>query len=83
MASLVKCKVLALWLLAGPKKLPEADILNIIDEGWGNKPVHPSPSTYEKMATPFITMEWLSAKQLVAEPPGVCLLADVPEWQKP
>jgi hypothetical protein len=41
-ANLVKCKVLnPLWLLAGPKKLPEADILNIIDEGWGNEPVHP------------------------------------------
>jgi hypothetical protein len=62
-ANLAKCKVPnPLWLLAGPKKLPEADILNIITEGWGNKPVHPSPSTYEKMATSIITMDWLSAE---------------------
>ncbi len=62
-ANLAKCKVPnPLWLLAGPKKLPEADILNIIMEGRGNKHVHPSPSTYKKMATSIITMDWLSAE---------------------
>jgi hypothetical protein len=83
-ANLAKCKVLnPLWLLAAPKKLPEADILNLIDECWGEKPVHPSAATYEKMTTSIISMEWLTPELPVARPPGLGLLADIPEWQKP
>jgi hypothetical protein len=71
-----------LWLLAGPKKLPEADILNIIDKCWGDEPVHPSAATYKKMATSIISMEWLSPELPVAGLPGLGLLAAIPEWQK-
>jgi hypothetical protein len=53
-----------LWLLAGPKKLPEADILNITDECCGDEPVHPSAATYKKMATSIISMEWLTPELL-------------------
>ncbi len=38
------CQVIKpLWLLGGPTKLPSADILDLIAEGWGTDPVHPIP----------------------------------------
>jgi hypothetical protein len=57
-ANLAKCKVInPLWLLAGPGKHPEAEIINMIEDGWGDDPVHPSNATYEKIATVIISQE--------------------------
>jgi hypothetical protein len=39
-----------LWLIAGPKKKTEAEILQLIAEGWGSDPVHPNTATYDKLA---------------------------------
>jgi hypothetical protein len=39
-----------LWLIAGPKKKSEAEILHIIEKGWETDPVHPNTATYEKLA---------------------------------
>jgi hypothetical protein len=46
-----------LWLLAGPRKLPEADILHLIEEGWGSEPVHPSTSTNKWIASSILAVE--------------------------
>jgi hypothetical protein len=67
----------------GPGKRPEAEIINMIEDGWGDDPVHPSNATYEKIATAIISQEWLNVEPQVAMLPGLGLLADVPEWQKP
>jgi hypothetical protein len=50
-AELGNCTVYnPLWLIAGPRKKSEAEILQIIEEGWGNQPVHPENATYAKLA---------------------------------
>jgi hypothetical protein len=47
---LLNCTVFnPLWLIAGPKKKTEAEILQLIEEGWGVDPVHPNMATYEKL----------------------------------
>jgi hypothetical protein len=39
------------WLLAGPTKLPSAEILAFIEEEWGQGPVHPSIMTYSTITS--------------------------------
>jgi hypothetical protein len=46
-----------LWVLAGPRKLPEADILHLIEEGWGSEPLHPSTSTNKWIASSILAVE--------------------------
>jgi hypothetical protein len=78
-ASLPNCTVYnTLWLIAGPKKRSEAEILNIIEQGWGNEPVHPNPSTYEKLASSIIVEE-LSIGRSAPKQEGVGLLSVIPE----
>jgi hypothetical protein len=72
-----------LWLIAGPKKKSEAEILQIIEEGWGNQPVHPENATYAKLAGSVVNQCLANACQLpLARQEGIGLLADIPEWQK-
>jgi hypothetical protein len=45
------CRVVnPLWLLPGPKKLPEAKIVSLITEGRSEGPVHPCDLIYRKLA---------------------------------
>ncbi len=63
-AELSNCTVLnPLWLIAGPRKKTEAEILHLIEDGWGIQPVHPNKALYERLA-----------KSIVAE----CLIGDRP-----
>jgi hypothetical protein len=55
----------------------------MIEAGWGDNPVHPSRETYEKIASAIISQEWQNVEPQVDVLPGLGLLADVPEWQKP
>ncbi len=43
-----------LWILAGPTKLPRAEILALIEEGWVQDPVRPSKETYRRIATSLL-----------------------------
>jgi hypothetical protein len=72
-----------LWLIAGPKKKSEAEILQIIEDGWGTDPVHPNTATYEKLAE-GITSQGLIGPRSVFESrlEGIGLLSDLPEWQR-
>jgi hypothetical protein len=83
-AELGNCTVYnPLWLIAGPKKKSEAEILQIIEEGWGNQPVHPENATYAKLAGSIVNQCLANACQLpLARQEGIGLLADIPEWQK-
>ncbi len=83
-AELGNCTVLnPLWLIAGPKKKSEEEILHLIEEGWGNQPVHPDKATYERLAC-LIVAECLVCARLTPGPKqeGIGLLADIPEWQR-
>jgi hypothetical protein len=55
----------------------------MIEAGWGDNPVHPSGETYAKIASAIISQEWQNVEPQVDVLPGLGLLADVPEWQKP
>ena len=80
----ITCRVVnPLWLLAGPHQLPEAEILRMIDEGWGSEPVHPNPMTYEKLAGVLLEFVTPTEKTTAGGQRGRLLLADVPEWQRP
>ncbi len=72
-----------LWLIAGSRKKSEAEILHIIEEGWGNQPVHPENATYEKLAGSIVAQCLANASQFpVPKQEGTGLLADIPEWQR-
>jgi hypothetical protein len=83
-AELGNCTVYnPLWLIAGPKKKSEAEILQIIEEGWGNQPVHPENATYAKLAGSIVNQCLANACQLpLSKQEGIGLLADIPEWQR-
>jgi hypothetical protein len=54
-SSMTRCKVYnPLWLLAGPKKLLEADILHIIEAGQGAKSAHPTPPPARRLHAPSL-----------------------------
>jgi hypothetical protein len=72
-ANMLNCKVdNPLWLLASPKKLSEAEILNIISKGWGK----------EKIASSIIMVGLSVVNHPTTKQKGVGLLSDIPEWQK-
>ena len=80
----IACNVVnPLWLLAGPQKLPEAEIIKMIEAGWGTEPVHPSAATYEKLAAALLDVLRPSSVPDVSGPPGRLLATEVPEWQRP
>ncbi len=83
-AKLGNCTVYnPLWLIAGPKKKSEAEILQIIEKEWGNQPVHPENATYEKLAGSIVAQCLVNASQFpVPKQEGTGLLADIPEWQR-
>jgi hypothetical protein len=72
-----------LWLIAGPKKKTEAEILHIIEEGWGSDPVHPNTATYAKLAA-GITSQGLIGTQSGSDSgmEGRGQMSDIPEWQR-
>jgi hypothetical protein len=83
-AELGNCTVFnPLWLIAGPKKKSEAEILHIIEKGWGNQPVHPENATYERLSGSIVAQCLVNASQSpVPKLEGTGLLADIPEWQR-
>ncbi len=72
-----------LWLIAGPKKKSEAEILHIIEEGWGTDPVHPNTATYEKLADGITSQGLIGTRSgLGSGLEGIGLMSDIPEWQR-
>jgi hypothetical protein len=83
-AKLSNCTVLnPLWLIAGPRKKTEAEILHLTEDGWGIQPVHPNKALYERLAKSIVA-ECLIGDRLPPGPKqeGIGLLSDIPEWQR-
>jgi hypothetical protein len=75
-----------LRLLAGLRKLPEADIQYLIEEGWGTEPVHLSPDTCKRIAATILVLFTPTATAPGAvQMRGKPLLIEVPEaqWKNP
>jgi hypothetical protein len=71
-----------LWLIAGPKKKTEAEILHIIAEGWGSDPVHPNMATYNKLAAGITSHGLIGAQSgFDSGIEGRGQISDIPEWQ--
>jgi hypothetical protein len=80
---LLNCTVFnPLWLIAGPKKKTEAEILQLIEEGWGVDPVHPNTATYEKLAVGITSHGLIGAPGCGTGMEGRGQISDIPEWQR-
>jgi hypothetical protein len=72
-----------LWLIAGPKKKTEVEILQLIAEGWGSDPVHPNTATYDKLAVGITAHGFIGAQSgSVTGMEGRGQISDIPEWQR-
>jgi hypothetical protein len=72
-----------LWLIAGPKKKSQAEILHINEDGWGTDPVHPNMATYEKLADGILSQGLIGPRSVFdSRLEGIGLMSDIPEWQR-
>ncbi len=67
-------KVLSpLWLAVGPIKLLEADVIRLVEAGWGDEPVHPSIATCNRIAVSLLAHLSPSRRLSTSARPGAPL----------